>query len=138
MGNTMECSVVESAKSAPPFDNTITLANGDRYLIDPLAEDYLIVPGDTIPEGMLPPEEFQVQAAIVEMVMFTKRIQKYGFFSRLFRTKIYLEARSVALEKQRELRSLGNSSQAHRAALIRISKTVPLPNSRILSNYLNR
>ncbi len=116
--------IVQAAKRAVPFDNTLTFSDEKgspgRYITDPLQERYLVPPGDWVQAGMLPPEEFEVRAALVEAKIFTERVMSFGFFSLVFGTAKYRQAYEVAREKQRTLMELVNSSPAHKAAARRI------------------
>jgi len=75
------------------FDNTITRLDdeGNRvcYLIDPLAVKYIVPPGSTVLDGMLPPQDMEVRRALVEMKVATEQLAAVGFLSRLFGSQAY-------------------------------------------------
>lgn len=120
--------VTGAAAKMPPFDKNAYVLNGDgevvRYLVDPLAETYLVAPGQTVEPGMLPPEEWQVRAAFIEMREFTQRFAGMGLLARLRRRAEYERARALAIEKQDALFNLVNSTPAHKAAMRRIVTTL--------------
>ncbi len=115
-----------------PFDvqSHMNDAQGNpiRFITDPLAEHYIEPPGDWVPAGMLPPEEFQVRAALVEMKIFTDLLHDLGIFGRLFNSTEYKKRYKLANEKQNCLRQLVNSSREHKAALRRIVNAMPTDN----------
>lgn len=111
------------------FDNrqSMTDENGNivRFITDPLDEQYLFPPGDAVPEGMLPPQEFEVRVALVEMKWSTERLLGFGLWKRFFKSAEYEKARKLAEDKQRTLFDLVNSSREHKAAIRRIVKAMP-------------
>lgn len=135
-------SIVESAKRKPPFDvNQYVIDESGkqvRFLSDPLYEKYLATPGDMVSEGMIPPEEFQLSAAMLEMKNFTDQLIDLGFIDRLFRTAEYIKRYDVARGKQRILLQLVNCSREHKAAIRRIENAMPENNSgrSTLANYV--
>lgn len=115
-----------------PFDNTRTVrdesGNYVRYLIDPLAETYLVPPGAAVCDGMLPPEEFEVRRALLEMKLLTEHVRAFSWLSRIFGSVAYREARDAAAESQKALLCLVNSTHEHKAAIRRIVNAMP-PNN---------
>ena len=87
---------------------------------------------------MIPPEEFQVRAAMLEMKYFTDQLIDLGIIDRLFRTAEYKKRYAVASEKQRILLQLVNSSREHKAAIRRIVNAMPENNGcrSALANYV--
>jgi hypothetical protein len=134
--------IVESAKNQPPFDNRVHMADEDgnavRFVTDPLDERYIEPPGDNIPQGMLPPEEFQVRAALAEMKFFTDNLIELGIFGWIFRRSEFRRRHQIASEKQQALRQLVACSREHRAALRRIVNAMPERNGgrEALADYL--
>ncbi|MTJ94023.1 MAG: hypothetical protein F8N36_14370 [Desulfovibrio sp.] len=123
-------SVVE-AKNKPPFNNTLFFhdeaGRACRYLTDPLAETYLAPPENLVKDGMLPPQEFEVCAALLEMKLFTERAISYGTWS-FFRRSERRAAWEIARQKQNRLMELVNSSREHKAAIRRIVSAMPPDN----------
>jgi hypothetical protein len=112
-----------------PFDPTATDLDEDghalRYLDTPLDHEYRVAPPNWVAEGMLPPEDFEVRRAIVEMKLATEHWIGLGFWPRLIGTTAAKHAKAFAVEKQRELRALVQTSPAHKAALRRSIYSMP-------------
>lgn len=115
--------------SYPPFDNTLSLSddagNPVRFLLSPFDTKYLIPPGEDIPDGMLPPEDFEVRRALVAVRVSTEKIGETGFIATLLRTEKYRAAKALAEKYQDELKQLVGSSRAHCAAFQRIIDAMP-------------
>lgn len=120
------------SREFPPFDNTLVVYDDAgqpiRYLIDPLAEHYIVPPGFSVTDGMLPPEEFAVRKALVEMKLFTERYMSFGVFKRFFHRDEYVAAGKLASRKQEALAHLVNSGPLYKAALRRIVNAMPEDN----------
>ena len=118
-----------SLKTYPPFDNTLSLSDDAgspvRFLLSPFDTKYLTPPGEDIPDGMLPPEDFEVRTALIGVRVATERIGEVGFIATLFRTEKYRAAQALAEKYQNEFKQLVNSSRAHGAALQRIMDAMP-------------
>ena len=108
------------------------------FINDPLDEQYVAFPGNSAPEGMLPPEEFEVRRALAEMKIFTERFAEFGFLKKIFDKTTYQQAKQVAIEKQETLRRLVNSSPEHKAAIRRIVSAMPKGNGgrEALASYI--
>lgn len=124
--------ITDEAKNKPPFDPTVTTNDGTgrriRYINTPLDQVYLTPPPDAVPLGMLPPEEYEIQTALVELKFFTERVISFGFFGRLFNRSAYSKALEIARKKQSVLRQLVKRSPEHKAALQRIVSAMPTDN----------
>lgn len=105
---------------------------------DPLDETYLNLPGDYIAEGELPKEEIEVHKELVSMYVLTNRLMNFNLWERLFRTRKYCSASSLAINAQRQLMELVNSTPLHKAALRRIVSAMPEDNGgrEALRDYL--
>jgi hypothetical protein len=125
-----------------PFDVTQHVhddaGNPIWYINHPLDEKYVDPPGELVLEGMLPPQEFEVRRALVELKLFTEMAADYGFLRRLLNRPKYLQVLRIATEKQQVLRELVNSSPEHKAALRRIVNAMPERNGgrEVLASYL--
>lgn len=118
-----------NSRKLAAFDNTLVVYDDDRqpirYLVDPLAEHYIEPPRESVPDGMLPPEEFAVRQAVLEMKVFTERYIAFGVWKRLFQRDEYIAAEQLALTKQKALAELVNSGPLYKAALRRIVNAMP-------------
>jgi hypothetical protein len=125
-----------------PFDNTKTLSDDAghpvRFLIDPLSDTYIEPPGSMVPDGMLPPQDYEVRKALVEMKFATERLSFFSLIARFFRSKCYCVALEVAQQKQQDLMTMVNSSPEHKASIRRIVNAMPPGNSgrEALADYL--
>ena len=112
-----------------PFDPRMRLRDDEgrpvRFINAVLDERYIVPPGDLVPEGLLPPEEFEVRRALAELNIFSERLMDFGFFRRLFDKNGYLHVERAANGKQEALRRLINASPEHRAAFRRIVNAMP-------------
>lgn len=117
----------ESAARAAPFDNTQAFSNGSRLLTDALAGRYIEIPpiGGTIALGMLPPQEMQVRAALIEASYSFASLAKVGFWGKLFGTETAQEAETLWRSKMQALATCIRSSREHRAAAIRLKNSYP-------------
>jgi hypothetical protein len=126
-----------------PFDPTATVVDDDghviRYLNTPLDNEYIVDPADDcIPEGVLPPEDFEVRRAIVEMKLATEHWRGLGLLHRLMLTEKANKAKALAVRKQRELHLLIQRSPEHTAAFRRIIDSMRDDVGReVLSSYLD-
>lgn len=114
------------ANSAPPFDNRLLdldhpSGEPTRYLLDPLASKYVTKPQGIVPPGMLPPEEIQVRAAIIELMNAALAITKTSWLSSFFSTKRYERIAETLDETELALRHLATRTPLHIAALKRCS-----------------
>lgn len=98
-----------------------------QYLKDPLDEQYLVVPGDTIEEKTLPAQELEVRRALYELKLIALRADDLNWFSRLFKTGAYEEWHKDFSAKKMEVKALIFSSNLHRAAYHRIRNAVSSP-----------
>lgn len=118
------------------FDNRIFAldAKGSpvRFITDPLAESYIDIPGKYVLPGMLPPEEFEVSAALVDLHHAIVASLGAGIITWMLRPDRVRKLRAVAELKQRMFVQLINRSPAHKAAIRRISKLI---NSDAISHY---
>lgn len=111
-----------------PFDNRMTMVLEGvevRFLTDTLQEHYLVKPIPTCLPGMLPPQEFEVAAA-VELYRDTKaEIDGHTVVDLLLRHTEYLKL--LAQLQQRRLQLLGvvSRSRVHKAAMRRIFNAMP-------------
>jgi hypothetical protein len=107
-------------------------------LNDPLDETYLNPPEDWCGDGELPEEEIEVRQALVSMYVLTNRQMNFSLWKRLFRTRKYSSARSLATDAQRQLMELVNSTSLRKAALRRIVSVMPEDNGgrEALRDYL--
>lgn len=123
--NELGTSIVDSARGAPPFDNRVFVDDGLRFLTDPLAEQYICVPpdGGLISPGMLPPQEMEVRAALVEAIEVFKHGEQFGFLKRLLRSKEVAAADELLLGKVAALAETIRRSASHRAASARIRRS---------------
>ena len=114
------------------FDNTLTLrdiaGNHIRFLVSSFDEKYLVPIPSNIPDGMLPPEDFEVRNALVGVRFYTERIGDVGFIATLFRTEKYRVAKALAEGNINQLKKLTSTSRAHSAALKRIINDMPAGN----------
>jgi len=120
-------SVTESAARAAAFDNTQSFSDGSRLLTDVLAERYIEIPpdGHAIAIGMLPPQEMQVRAALLEASLSFQATTKIGFFSQLFGTARAKKANNLYEEKLQALAKCIRLSREHGAASKRIMNSYP-------------
>lgn len=131
-------SIAESANNAADFDPNVTFADGSRLINHPLDETYLSAPGDYFLEGMLPRAEQQVTAAMIEMAISSRKYAEFGFFRSLFHKSEYENAKCLAIEKQKNLRALVNSTPEHKAAFKRILTITDKRLKTNLANYLHQ
>lgn len=117
--------IVESAKRAPPFDNRAHDGGGHRYLTDPLAETYILRPpdGGVISEGMLPPQEMGVRAALIEAMEAFKLNAAVGFWATALGTKRAKVASALLKDKVNALETTIGLSREHLAAARRIENS---------------
>ena len=125
----------------PRFENALTeWIDGQevRYLVDPLADEYLVAPGEAVPRAMLPPEEWEVRNALIEMKFATERVAEMGLIARTVNRAEYDARWQAAVAKQKALRELVQSTRAHRAALRRIVSVMPADGGgrEVLAPYL--
>ena len=115
-----------------PFDNSKTVSddagNPVRYLVDPLDEVYIEPPDAWVSEGMLPPQDFEVREALMELKLTTDRVHSFGFIARLTKSTAYRNAIQVARAKADALGELVNRSREHKAAIRRIVNSMPQNN----------
>jgi hypothetical protein len=123
--NELSTPIVDSARRAPPFDNRVFMNDGLRFLTDPLAEEYICIPpdGGLISPGMLPPQEMEVRAALVEAIEAFKHGEQFGFLRRLLRSKSVAAADELLLAKVTALAETIRLSAAHRAASTRLRRS---------------
>lgn len=110
------------------FDNRIFAldAKGSpvRFITDPLAESYIDIPGRYVLPGMLPPEEFEVSAAFVELHHAIENALGVGLVIRLFQPSRARALKVVAEAKQESFLQLVNRSPAHKAAIRRMATVI--------------
>ena len=119
------------SRDFPSFDSALVdRCNGRdvRYLIDPLADEYLVAPGDDVPTAMLPPEEWEVRRALVDLKLAADHAAEMGPLTRIFNRAECAARKLTAANKREALRALLSSSRAHQAALRRIVGAMPLDN----------
>jgi hypothetical protein len=125
-----------------PFDVTQHVkddaGNPVWFMNNPLDERYVERPGKHVLDGMLPPEEFEVRKALLEMKFFTDQLGEYGFLARILRRPAYQRAEKIAIEKQEHLRKIANSTPEHKAAIRRIVNDMPKSNGgrEALASYI--
>lgn len=119
--------IVEAARRAPSFDNCLSFSDGTRFLTDPMAERYIVIPpmGGTMQPGMLPPQEMQVRAALIEASAALGAMQKTGFWAQLFGKRQAREASDLFANKIEALASCVALSKEHRAAATRLERSYP-------------
>lgn len=127
-------SLLEVVRRAVPFDNRLVDAKGDRYLVDPLAETYIVVPaeGAQIIEGMLPPEEMQIRAAVVEAKDAIRLARLLTLKDRLFHTAKVREVDRLTEIIKSGLTKLVVFSPAHKAAAKRLRNSYGSSNVEVL------
>lgn len=96
-----------------------------KYLNNPLDEEYLVIPGEFVEEGAIPPEEMDVLRALVAMKVSTGKAGQYGIVARLFRTDDFRKSLAAAVTSQKELMELVNRTPLHKAAIRRIVNAMP-------------
>lgn len=117
--------IVESARLSACFDNRLFIGDGERFLTDPLAEEYICVPpdGGLLVPGMLPPQEMEVRAALIEAIEAFKLQVQIGFWKRLRRSSEAVAAEELLIAKVQALAETTTRSTEHRAASVRISRS---------------
>ncbi len=128
-------SIVDVANKAPDFYVNVTFADGSRLINHPLDEVYMVSPGDIVLDGMLPRSEHQVKAAMLELIYCKNRLAEFGFFRTLFDRAGYKNVQALALDKQRVLRELLNSTPEHKAAFRRIVSDMDRQDQMAFVNY---
>lgn len=96
-----------------------------KYINDVLDEEYLIIPGDEVAEGSLPQEDIEVSRALASLKMLDLKAKDLSFFSRLFKTKDYLEWEAAFNLHKDKTKTLILTSNVHRAAYHRIVNSIP-------------
>lgn len=102
------------------------MTNYSEYLRDPLDNEYLIVPRNSVvEEGALPPEEFQIRRALAALnVIFTEE-DAIGALARIFKTQAYKEWETRLSQQKKVIKELVFSSKLHKAAYNRIVNAIP-------------
>jgi hypothetical protein len=119
--------IVERAKKAHTFDNRLCDAGGSRFLTDPLAKRYISIPpdGGCMEPGMLPPQEMEVRAALVEAIAAFEARGQVGFWKRFMGSREAKAADTLVKDKVQVLKGAASRSREHRAAAIRIRSSYP-------------
>lgn len=120
-------SIVEAASRAAAFDNRLCAGGGVKYLVDPLALDYISLPpgGGMLKRGMLPPQEMEVRAALIEAIEAFKWVDRVPMWKKMFRAPEAKEAEALMGSKIEALASATERSREHQAAAARIYRNYP-------------
>ena len=102
--------------------------NYSEYLRDPLDEEYLVIPGDEVEKGSLPEEELEIRRGLAAMKWLFLEAGNLGVFSRLFKTKAYLQWENKYNKQKNITKDLIFSSKLHRAAYHRLVNSIPKDN----------
>lgn len=116
---------VDSARRSASFDNRLFVGDGERFLTDPLAEQYICVPpdGGLLVPGMLPPQEMEVRAALIEAIEAFRQQERIGFWKRLWHFRVASAADELVISKVKALSETRLRSPEHRAAAARIYRS---------------
>ncbi|HAO9775438.1 TPA: hypothetical protein IRP15_004879 [Escherichia coli O25b:H4-ST131] len=99
--------------------------NYSQYLRDPLDEEYLIIPGDEVEAGSLPPKEIELRSKLGALKWLYLEAGNLGVFSYLFKTKAYLAWEAKYNMEKKLAKDLIYSSRQHRAAYRRLVNSIP-------------
>lgn len=101
------------------------MVNYTEYLRNPLDEEYLVIPGESVEEGKLPKEELEVRNALAALKMLFIENGDLGVFSKLFNTEAYQAWDAKFTSHKNRTKDLIFSSRLHRAAYRRIVNSIP-------------
>lgn len=131
----------QTSRRPPPFDNTLSMrveGREVRFLVDPCAEKYLFKPTPVFLQGMLPPEDFEVMAAVFSMVKAKNALRSMSLFQRVRNRSAYLELGAQKTKAHLNLIAVSAQSKVHRAAMQRIYHSAPSPLKEMLLPYACR
>ncbi|MPQ69337.1 hypothetical protein GC387_22285 [Pseudomonas sp. MWU12-2323] len=111
-----------------PFDPSLRVRVDNRktpYMATPLDEAYTCEPGQTFAQGSLPPQECEVRDYLLLATLVRARVSTLDFWcSQFFRETESYKASSEAFKK---LDDLCRRSMEHRAAFLRLSNGLSIP-----------
>ena len=111
-------------KQPDPFDHSVTMTGEDgnefKFLDDPLAEDYLMIPGETCRAGMLPPAEFEIRALCWEIQLLNTNMRQLTVADQIWNRSECRAHIDGLLKAANDLSDAIKMSPEHRAAFLRV------------------
>lgn len=107
-----------------PFDNTVTMMEADgaevRFLVDPLSDHYLVMPGEYCRVGMLPPCELEIRTLCWNILLLNTNAMQLTVADRIWNRPecfAYSDALSKLVD---ELKAAVQNGPMEKAAFLRV------------------